>query len=61
MVKGTFTCSHYIEPIREVVTVKGKDFDDIWEKAKRKVARKYKVKASEIDITSSHWEEIEEV
>ena len=58
MVKGTFTCSHYIENIREVVTVKGKDFDDIWEKAKRKVARKYKVKASDIDITSSCWEEI---
>lgn len=61
MVKGTFTCSHYIKPIRETVIVKGKDFDDIWEKAKRKVARKYKVKASEIDITASHWEEIKEV
>lgn len=60
MVKGTFTCSHYIGKIREVVTVKGKDFDDIWEKAKKKVARKYKVKTSDIDITSSYWEEIKE-
>ena len=60
MVKGTFTCSFYIGKIREVVTVKGKDFDDIWEKAKKKVARKYKVKTSDIDITSSFWEEIKE-
>jgi hypothetical protein len=60
MVKGTFTCSLYIGKIREVVTVKGKDFDDIWEKAKKKVARKYKVKTSDIDITSSYWEEIKE-
>lgn len=58
MVQGKFTCSCYNPKFREVITVKGTGFNDIWEKAKRKAAKKYKIKASEVDITSSYYYEI---
>ena len=58
MIKAEFTCNCYDPMFRELVSVKAKDLDEAWDKAKAKVARKYKAKKQDIYITSTHSEEI---
>lgn len=60
MVRCEFTCSCYEPPFYEKVIVKANNFDDGWDKAKKKVARKYKAKVKDVAITSAYWEEITE-
>jgi hypothetical protein len=59
MVKAEFTCSCYEPPFREKVTVKANSFNEAWDKAIKKAARKYKAKAKDVSITSSYWENID--
>lgn len=58
MVKAEFTCNCYDPMFRELVSVKAKDFDEAWDKAKAKAARKHKAKKQDVAITSSYWTEI---
>lgn len=60
MIRCEFTCSCYEPPFYEKVIVKADNFDEGWDKAKRKAARKHKAKVKDVAITSSHWTEIEE-
>ncbi len=55
MVNARFTCNCYDPPFREEVSVKAKTFDEAWDKAKAKAARKHKAKKDDISITASYW------
>jgi len=44
---------------REEVKVKADNFDEAWDKAKKKAARKHHAKVTDIAITSSYWVEEE--
>lgn len=57
--KFFMTCNCYEPPFREEVVVKADNVDEAWDKAKKKVARKYKVKADDISITSVRREELD--
>ncbi len=58
MVKCKFTVSCYEPPFYESIEVKAETFDEGWDKAIKKAARKHKAKVADISITSSYWEEI---
>lgn len=60
MIECVFTCSCYEPPFYERVTVKANNFDEGWDKAKKKAARKHKAKVKDVAITSTHWKEIKE-
>lgn len=53
MVKAKFTCNCYEPMFREDVTVTADTFDDAWNKAKERVAKKYKAKVEDVAITAS--------
>ena len=53
MVRCQFTCSCYDPPFREKVIIEADSFDEAWEKAKKKSARKHKAKVKDVEITSA--------
>lgn len=54
MIKATFTCNCYEPEFREDITVTAETFDEAWDLAKKKMARKHKAKLFNIRITASH-------
>lgn len=46
------TCNCYEPMFREDVKVKADNIEDAWDKAKAKVAKKYKAKKRDISITA---------
>lgn len=48
----TFTCNCYEPPVREDIRVFADSFNDAWEKAKAKFARKHKINKQDIYITA---------
>lgn len=59
MVRCKFMCNCYDPPFREEVTVRAETFDEGWEKAKKKAAKKYNANRNDVAITSSYWEVID--
>ena len=57
MVRCEFTCSCYEPPFYEKITVKANSFDEGWDKAKKKAARKHGAKVRDVEITSSFYVE----
>ena len=58
MVNAEFTCSCYEPPFIVRVKVKANSFDEAWNKAIKKAARKHKAKGKYVAITSSCWTEV---
>ena len=58
MIKAKFTCSCYDPPFYESFQVKAEDFDEAWDKAKKKAAKKYNAHIEDVAITSSYWEQL---